>query len=129
MLWVGGGEPAGEVGCGGVVAGAVGGAVVGTGAGVLVGAVLGARAGPVVGAGAALGVGTVAAGIEGAAVEPPTEEVDPAAAAGWAAAGRGTTEPAGLCVGTEPELVVVVLGRGAWAAAGMPAGPATARGG
>jgi hypothetical protein len=113
--------------------GAVVGAVVGTGTGPLVGAVVGTGtgtgtgAGAVVGAGAAWNVGAVA-GMEGAVLKTPTGEVDPVAAAGWAAAGRGTTEPAGLCVGTEPEPVVVVLGRGAGVAAGMPAGAWTARG-
>ena len=68
----------------------------GAGTGALVGAVVGAEAGAVVGAGAALGVGAMAAGIEGAVAGLPTEEEDPVAAAEWAAAGRGTTEPARL---------------------------------
>jgi hypothetical protein len=96
------------------------GAVVGAGTGAFVGAVVGAGAGPVVGA--------VDAGIDGVIVGPPTEEEMLAAAAGWVAAGWGATKPAGLCMGTEPEPAVVVLGRAAGVAAGIPAGLWTARG-
>jgi len=61
-------------------------------------------------------------------VGPPTEEEMLAAAAGWVAAGWDATKPAGLCMGTEPEPAVVVLGRAAGVAAGIPAGLWTARG-
>ncbi|HWD71591.1 MAG TPA: hypothetical protein VG779_03615 [Actinomycetota bacterium] len=94
------------------------GAVVGAGTGAFVGAVAGA--GPVMGA--------VDAGTDGAVVEPPTAEEMLAAAAGWVAAGWGATEPVGLCMGTEPEPAVVVLGRAVGVAAGIPAGLWTARG-
>jgi hypothetical protein len=95
---------------------------VGAGTGALVGAVVGAGAGAVVGAGAALNVGAVDAGIDGAVKGTPTGEEGPAAAAGWAAAGRGATEPAEVSMGTEPVPVVVVLGRAVGVAAGIPAG-------
>ena len=98
------------------------------GAGAAVGAGTGAFVGAIVGAGAGAVAGTVDAGIDGAGVEPPTGEEMLAAAAGCVAAGRSTTEPAGLCMGTEPEPAVVVLGRAAGIAAGMPAGLWTARG-
>ena len=73
-------------------------------------------------------MGAVDAGIDGTVAGPPTGEEMPAAAAGWAAAGWGATGPAGLCMGTEPEPAVVVLGRAAGVAAGIPAGLWTARG-
>ena len=92
----------------------------GTGTGAVVGAVVRAGAGAVVGA--------VDAGVDEAAAGPPTEEEMPAAAAGWMAAGWDTTEPAELCMGTELEPAVVVLGRAAGIAAGIPAGVRTARG-
>jgi hypothetical protein len=103
---------------------------VGAGTGVLVGAAVeaGAGAGALVGAGAATGAGAVDARIDGAGVGPPIGDEVPAAAAGWAAAGRSATEPAELCMGAEPEPVVVVLTRAAGVAAGMPAGLWTARG-
>ena len=94
------------------------GAVVGAGTGAFVGAVV--RAGPVVGA--------VDAGMDGAVAGPPTGEGVLAAAAGWVAAGWSATKPAGLCMGTEPEPAVVVLGRAAGVAAGIPAGLWTVRG-
>ena len=97
------------------------GAAVGTGTGAFVGAAVGAGAGAVVGA--------VDAGTDdGAVAGPPAEEEVPATAAGWATAGRAATEPAELCMGTEPEPAVVVLGRAIGVAAGIPAGVRTARG-
>jgi hypothetical protein len=101
----------------------------GEGEGAAVGGMVGAGTGAVVGAGAALGMGAVDAGVDGAVEGPATEEEVPAAAAGWATAGRGGMEPAELCVGTEPEPGVVVPGgRAAGIAAGIPAGVWTARG-
>ena len=102
--------------------------MVGAGTGAGVGTVAGAGAGALVGAGAALNVGAADAGVDGAVTGPPTEEKVPATAAGWAAAGRGATEPAEVCMGAEPEPVVVVLGRAVGVAAGIPAGLWTARG-
>ena len=76
------------------------------------------------GEGASEGAG---AGIDGAVAGLPTAE-ELLAAAGCVAAGGDATEPAGLCMGTEPEPAVVVLGRAAGVAAGIPAGLWTARG-
>jgi hypothetical protein len=104
------------------------GGIVGTGTEAIVGTVVGAGAGAVVGAGAAFGVGAVDDGIDRVVTGIPTEEKDPATAAGWAAAGRDATEPAELSVGTDPKPVGVVLGRAAGVAAGIPAGLCTARG-
>jgi len=90
------------------------------------GPVVRAGTGAFVGAGPVMGA--VEAGIDGAVAGPPTEEGMLAAAAGWVAAGWSATKPAGLCMGTEPEPAVVVLGRAAGVAAGIPAGLWTARG-
>jgi hypothetical protein len=120
----GAGDAEGEGAGVGAVVGAGTGAVVGAGSGAVVGTVAGA----VVGAGAVLNVGAVDAGVDGAVAGTPTEEEVPATAAGWAAAGRDATEPAEVCMGTEPEPVVVVLGRAVGVAAGIPAGLWTARG-